>query len=45
MNDGTASRAKYTLEFKQEAVRQVKAGRAAAVVAKTLGMPKASLTN
>jgi len=39
------SRAKYTLEFKQEAVRQVKAGRPAAVVAKTLGMPSASLTN
>ena len=39
------SRGKYTLEFKQEAVRQVKAGRAASVVAKTLGMPKASLTN
>ncbi|MFV0600363.1 MAG: transposase [Brachymonas sp.] len=38
-------RAKYTLEFKQEAVRQVKAGRAASVVAATLGMPKASLTN
>ena len=31
------SRGKYTLEFKQEAVRQVKAGR--------VGMPKASLTN
>ena len=40
------SRGKYTLEFKREAVRQVKAGsRAASVVAKTLGMPKASLTN
>ena len=39
------SRGKYTLEFKQEAVRQVKAERAASVVAKTLGMPKASLTN
>ena len=38
-------RARYTLEFKQEAVRQVKEGRAAAVVARTLGMPKASLTN
>ena len=38
-------RAKYTLEFKQEAVRQVKAGKPASVVAKTLGMPKASLTN
>ena len=39
------TRARYTLEFKQEAVRQVKAGRAASVVAKTLGIPKASLTN
>jgi transposase len=38
-------RAKYTFEFKQEAVRQVKAGRPASVVASTLGMPKASLTN
>ena len=45
MNAGVMSRAKYTLEFKQEAVRQVKAGRPAAVVAKTLGMPSASLTN
>jgi len=44
MDEGR-SRGKYTLEFKQEAVRQVKAGRAASVVAKTLGMPKASLTN
>ena len=43
--DEVKSRGKYTLEFKQEAVRQVKAGRAASVVAKTLGMPKASLTN
>jgi len=39
------SRGKHTLEFKREAVRQVKAGRAASVVAKTLGMPKVSLTN
>jgi transposase InsO family protein/transposase-like protein len=39
------TRAKYTLEFKQEAVRQVKGGRAASAVAATLGMPKASLTN
>jgi len=31
-----ASRGKYTLEFKQEAVRQVKAGRAASVVAETV---------
>ena len=30
------SRGKYTLEFKQEAVRKVKAGRTASVVAKTL---------
>lgn len=43
--DDKQTRGKYTLEFKQEAVRQVKAGRAASVVAKTLGMPKASLTN
>lgn len=43
--DDKQTRGKYTLEFKQEAVRQVKAGRAAAVVAKTLGMPKASLSN
>ena len=39
------TRAKYTLQFKREAVRQVKAGRAASAVAATLGMPKASLTN
>jgi transposase len=39
------TRARYTLEFKQEAVRQVRGGRAASEVAKTLGMPKASLTN
>jgi transposase len=45
MSNERATRAKYTLEFKQEAVRQVKAGRAASVVAKTLGMPKAGLTN
>ena len=45
MKDERETRAKYTLEFKQEAVRQVKAGRAAALVAKSLGMPKASLTN
>ena len=38
-------RARYTAEFKQEAVRQVKAGRSAAEVARTLGVPKASLSN
>jgi transposase len=39
------SRGKYTLEFKKEPVRQVRAGRAASVVAATLSMPKAGLTN
>ena len=38
-------RAQYTREFKLEAVRQVRAGRAIAVVAKVLGIPKASLGN
>ena len=38
-------RAQYTREFKQEAVRQVLAGQATAVVAKVLGIPKASLGN
>ena len=38
-------RAQYTQEFKLEAVRQVKAGQAIAVVAKVLGIPKASLSN
>lgn len=38
-------RGKYTQEFKLEAVRQVKAGQSSAVVAKVLGIPKASLTN
>ena len=39
------TRARYTAEFKQEAVTQVKAGRLSAEVAKTLGMPRASLSN
>ena len=38
-------RAQYTQEFKLEAVRQVKAGQAIAVLAKVLGIPKASLSN
>jgi transposase len=38
-------RGKYTLEYKLEAVRQVKAGQSAAVVAKVLGIPPASLSN
>jgi len=38
-------RAQYTQEFKLEAMRQVRAGQAIAVVAKVLGIPKASLSN
>lgn len=38
-------RAQYTREFKREAVRQLRAGQAIAVVAKVLGIPKASLGN
>lgn len=38
-------RAQYTREFKLEAVRQVRIGQATAVVAKVLGIPKASLAN
>ena len=36
-------RGQYTREFKLEAVRQVKAGQAIAVVAKVLGIPKGSV--
>jgi transposase-like protein len=39
------TRAKYTLEFKMEAVRLVKNGQSAADVAKILGVPKGSLDN
>ena len=38
-------RAKYTLEFKMEAVRLVKGGQAASVTSKVLGIPKGSLDN
>ena len=38
-------RARYTLEFKLEAVRLVKAGQEASVTARVLGMPKATLSN
>ena len=41
----TKRRAKYTLEFKMEAVRLVKGGQAVSVTAKVLGIPKASLDN
>ena len=39
----TKRRAKYTLEFKLEAVRLVKGGQVASVTAKILGIPKAIL--
>lgn len=42
---GKQVRAQYTQEFKLEAVRQVRAGQAISVVAKVLGIPKASLGN
>jgi len=38
-------RAKYTPEFRLEAVRQIKAGQTMSVVARVLGIPKASLGN
>ena len=38
-------RARYTLEFKLEAVRLVKAGQEASVTARVLGVPKQSLSN
>ena len=38
-------RARYTLEFKLEAVRLVKAGQEASVTARVLGIPKATLGN
>lgn len=41
----TKKRAKYTLEFKLEAVRLVKGGQSIPVTAKVLGIPKASLDN
>ena len=44
-NEDVRRRAKYTLEFKLEAVRLVKAGQEASVTARVLGIPKASLGN
>ena len=38
-------RARYTLEFKMEAVRLVRGGQVAAVTAKVLGIPKQTLEN
>ena len=37
-------RGKYTLEYKLEAVRQVKAGQSVTVVGKVLGIPSSSLS-
>ena len=37
---GSNHRARYTLEFKLEAVRLVKAGQEASVTARVLGVPK-----
>lgn len=39
------TRSRYTLEFKQEGVRQATGGQSIASVARTLGIPKASLSN
>ncbi|MBK5206993.1 MAG: transposase [Polaromonas sp.] len=41
----TKRRAKYTLEFKLEAVRLVKGGQRASVASKRLGIPKSSPEN
>ena len=43
--DGSNHRARYTLEFKLEAVRLVKAGQEASVTARVLGVPKQTLSN
>jgi transposase-like protein len=43
--DEAKRRARYTLEFKLEAVRLVKAGQEASVTARVLGIPKATLGN
>ena len=43
--DESNRRARYTVEFKLEAVRLVKAGQEASVTARVLGVPKQSLSN
>jgi transposase-like protein len=43
--DEAKHRARYTLEFKLEAVRLVKAGQEALVTARVLGIPKQTLSN
>jgi transposase-like protein len=42
--DDVRRRARYTLEFKLEAVRLVKAGQEASVTARVLGVPKQTLS-
>jgi transposase len=44
-NDDEQGRASYTLEFKLEAVRLVKAGQSVAAVGATLGVPAQSISN
>ena len=43
--NGSKRRALYTVEFKLEAVRLVKAGQEASVTARVLGVPKQPLSN
>lgn len=43
--DEAKRRARYTLEFKLEAARLVKAGQEASVTARVLGVPKQTLSN
>lgn len=43
--DEAKQRARYTLEFKLEAVRLVKAGQEVSVTARVLGVPKQTLSN
>ena len=43
--DEVKRRARYTVEFKQEAIRLGKAGQEASVTARVLGMPKQTLSN
>jgi transposase-like protein len=43
--DEAKRRARYTLEYKLEAVRLVKSGQEASVTARVLGVPKQTLSN
>ena len=43
--DGSNSRARYTVQFKLEAARLVKAGQEASVTARVLAVPKQTLSN